>query len=544
MLKHFFVLLIVMVILNSWLFPAELITTAESSGFKKTSTYNEVVEFVFEAQKKSDKIHVLRLTTSTEGRMIPLVVISHEGVKSPAELRMTNKPAVLIMANIHAGEVEGKEAAMMLIREIVTRQFEGILDHQVVLVIPIFNADGNEKFGKNRRDNGPELAGVRYNGQFLDLNRDYLKLESPEVNALVTLFNEWDPILFVDLHTTNGSYHREPVTYTTQVNPNSDPELSRYMWEKFFPAAAQTLKKKYKVDSVPYGNFVDRTKPEKGWRNHAFNARYGNNYGGLRNRFAILVENYSHADFKTRVMGCFGFIKSILLYSNLHAAEMQRMCRASDAKTQTGYCKEKFALEFKNEKLMELTIKSYQFKIEKIKPEERHKYPPWYGDAIAKKTDILKDYKVDYFCKAVPVKSIPLPGAYIILPFHDDIINKLKSHGITLEKIRKAVKLPVEHFVMKEIKPAKRLYQGHVFLSIKGHYEEKEVTVPENSYYVSMKQPLARLIPVLLEPESEDSLISWGFFNREIVSQWTGRPASYPVYRLNKPGVPVERCQE
>lgn len=544
MLKHIFVILAVLVILNSWLLPAELLTTAESSGFQKTSTYNDVMEFIFEAQKRSGKIHILSLTTSTEGRMIPLLVISKEGIRSLAELRTVNKPAVLIMANIHAGEVEGKEASLMLIREIVTGQFEEILEHQVLLIIPIFNADGNEKFGHNRGDNGPELAGMRYNGQYLDLNRDYLKLESPEVSALVKLFNEWDPILFVDLHTTNGSYHREPVTYTTQVNPDSDPVLCQYMWEKFFPAVSKTLKDKFDVDSIPYGNFVDRTQPEKGWQNHAFNARYGNNYGGLRNRFTVLVENYAHADFKTRVMGCFGFVKSILLYTNRHGAEMQEMCRTSDLKTRTSYFKEKFTLEFETKKLMELTIKSYQFEIEKIKPEDRHKYPPWFGDAIAKKTDILKDYKVDYYSKAVPVKSIPLAGAYIILPFHDTIITNLKNHGIIVEKIRKAVNLTVEQFILEEIKPADRLYQGHVVLSIKGHYEEKEVTVPGDSYFVSMQQPLARLIPVLLEPQSEDGLLSWGFFNREIISQWTGKPASYPVYRLNEPTIPVERCQE
>jgi hypothetical protein len=526
------------------LFPSELITEAERSNFQKTSDYNQVMAFIFEAQKRSDSIQVIRLTTSFEGRMIPLVVISHEGIKSPGELRLTNKPSVLIMANIHAGEVEGKEAALMLLRDIVTHKIDDILDHQVILVIPIFNPDGNEKFGHNRGDNGPELAGVRYNGQHLDLNRDYLKLESPEVKALVKLFNEWDPIMFVDLHTTNGSYHREPVTYTTLVNPNSDERLSQYMWKQFFPAVSGMLKEEYGYDSIPYGNFVDRANPEKGWSNHAVAARYGNNYAGLRNRFTVLVENYAYADFKTRVLGCFGFIKSILLYTNKHIREMQEMVTASDLKTQIDYFKETFALEFENEKLLELTIKSYQFKIEKIKPEDSHKYPPWIKDFIVEKTDILKDYKVDYFSKPVPIKSISLPEAYIILPYHDKILKKIKNHGIIVEKIRKPVTAQMEYFVIEEIKLAQGIYQGHIFLDIKGHYEKKEETIPENSHLISMRQPLARLIPVLLEPESEDSLIRWGFFNREIVEQWSGRPASYPVYRLNTLNIPMERYQE
>ncbi len=543
MLRYIFILLIIYFI-SLGLFPSDLITEAERSNFQKTSDYNDVMAFLFEAQKQSNRIRVIRLTTSYEGRMIPLAVISNEGIKSPRELRLIDKPAVLIMANIHAGEVEGKEAALMLLRDIVFQKTEKILDHQVILVIPIFNADGNEKFGHNRRDNGPELAGVRYNGQHLDLNRDYLKLESPEVKALVKLFNEWDPVMFVDLHTTNGSYHREPVTYTTLVNPNSDGRLSQYMWERFFPAVAETLKKKYGYDSIPYGNFVDRAKPEKGWRNHAFAARYGNNYAGLRNRFTILVENYANADFKTRVLGCFGFIKSILLYTEKNIREMEEMVKASDLRTQTSYFKKNFALEFKNEKLLELTIKSYLFKIEKIKPEDRHKYPPWLKGINAKKTDTLKDYKVDYFSKAVPIKSKPLPEAYIILPYHDKIIKNLKSHGIIVERIRKPIEAAMENFIIEEIKPAQRIYQGHIFIDIKGHYEKKEVSIPQNSHLISMRQPLARLIPVVLEPESDDSLIRWGFFNREIVSQWSGKPASYPVYRLIELNIPIERYQE
>jgi hypothetical protein len=413
-----------------------------------------------------------------------------------------------------------------------------------VLVIPIFNADGNDKFGANRRDNGPELAGTRYNGQFLDLNRDYLKLESPEVRGLVKLFNRWDPVLVVDMHTTNGSYHREPVTYTTNVNPNGDMGLSDYMWKHFFPGAAKILKDTYGYDSVPYGNFVDRTKPGKGWRNHAFLARYGNNYAGLRNRFTVLDENYSHADFKTRVLASYGFIKAILQYTHQHIKDMEKIVKAIDINTKNNYARENFVLEFENEKLFDVTVKSYEFEIEKIKEEDRHKYPPWYGDYIAKKTGVLKDYTVPYYCKAVSKRSIPLPGAYILLPYQDTIIKNLRHHGIAAAKIKKPFQAEVEVFNIEEVKPAQRLYQGHVFIGLKGRYVTETLTIPENSYLIPMDQPLARLIPVLLEPESEDSLAAWGFFNRQLVSQWTEKPMLYPVYRLHKAITSIERYQE
>jgi hypothetical protein len=530
--------------LTPGLFSADWTTKPERTEYKETSSYREVMAFLYKAQTLCDKIELVRLATSTENRPVPLAVISSDGVKSPQELALSGKPAVLIMANIHAGEVEGKEAVLMLIRDVAANKDAELLKNQVLLVVPIFNADGNDKWGKNRGDNGPELAGVRHNGQFLDLNRDYLKMESPEIKGLITVLNQWDPVLVVDLHTTDGSYHREPVTYSTLTNPNGDANLSAYMWNRLFPAVARHLKDTYGYDSLPYGNFVDRTQPEKGWLNHAFLARYGSNYVGLRNRFTILDENYAHADFKTRVLGCYGFVKSLLHYTHQHIGEMQQMVKTADSDTKNNYYRENFVLEFDNQKLFDVTIKSYEFEIEKIKPEDAGKYPPWIKDYIAKKTDVLRDYTVPYFCKAVSTRSVTLPRAYLIFPYHNAIIENLKRHGIVVEKIIKPCQAPLEMFKIDEIKTEQGLYQGHVFVRLKGHYAMETLTVPENSYLVPMNQPLARLIPVLLEPESEDSLVTWGFFNRELISQWTEEPLVYPVFRLHATDIPLERCQE
>ena len=543
--KNILIILLFIILPGTLFAQFDFITTAERTDFKQTSSYDDVMTFLFEAQKKTDKIQLLTLTTSTEGRMIPVVIISREGVKSPKELELTGKPAVLINANIHAGEVEGKEAVQMLIRDIITGKEESLLDKQVILIIPIFNADGNDKFGHNRHDNGPELAGVRYNGQELDLNRDSIKLQSPEMKALVHFLDQWDPVLFVDMHTTNGSYHREPVTYNTLLDPNADAQLSAYMWKTFFPAVAATLKNKYGFDSLPYGNFIDRTHPEKGWVSDAVGARYATNYVGLRNRFTVLNENYAHADFKTRVLSSFGFLKSILQYTNKHLREMQEIVINTDKKTIDSFHAGDFTIEYKNDKLMELTILSYEFELEKIKPEDREKYPPWVRDYIVKKTDVFKNYKVDYIANPVPVRTISLPEAYIILPHQTSVIETLKNHGIFVERIRKSFQSDVENFVVKKVELDKQLYQGNVFVKVEGEYIEKPgVTIPEGSYYVSMRQPLARLLPVMLEPGSEDSLLTWGFFNRVLVSQWGNQPQLYPVYRLNKPGIPIEKYKE
>jgi hypothetical protein len=312
------------------------------------------------------------------------------------------------------------------------------------------------------------------------------------------------------------------------------------MWQKFFPAAAKTLKEQYGCDSIPYGNFLEHAEPEKGWENDSFAARFSTNYAGLRNMFTILDENYSYADFKTRVSACFGFIKSILQYTSRNIKEMQQLVREANLNTSRDFQRGKFTLEYKTDILFNLTIKSYEFLKEKIKPEDRSKYPPWFGEYLVMPTNITKDYTVPYFAKAAPTRQIELPQAYIILPYHDEIINNLKDHGIAVAKVRKETKARVEKFVIEEMKLADRLYQGRILSTIKGRYIEEDVAVLKDSYVISMAQPLARLIAVLLEPECEDSLASWGFFNRELALQWSMKFGEYPVYRLHNDSIPLE----
>lgn len=532
---------LLMLCLLSWRLPADdILTVAEDSDYARTSLYADVMNFLYQVQRKTDLVKILPLTLSSEGRMIPLVVVSRERVSRPGDLALYGKPAVLVMANIHAGEVEGKEASLMLIRDIAFGKFPGLLDSQVLLFIPIFNADGNDKLGNNRRDLGPELAGVRYNGQNLDLNRDYMKLESPEVQALVALFNAWDPVLTVDMHTTNGSYHREPITYATLLHPNGDPALSDYMWRKLFPAVAGTLKTVHGFDSVPYGNFVDREFPERGWENDALEARYGSNYVGLRNRFSVLDENYSYADFKTRVLASRAFVASILAYTAKNIGVMAEMARRCDRDTAARFNQGEFALEFKLERLSDVTVKSYEFVKEVIQPEDRAKHPSWVGEFIMKKTDTWKDYTIPYLSLARPSRTLALPAGYVLAPFHPEVLANLKRHGIRFERILEDFRDEAESFQIAAVKMGENIYQGHVPNTIQGSYEKSEVYIPAGSYYIGLDQPLARLVPALLEPESVDSLAVWGFFNRVIVQQWGNRPGPYPVLRLaRRPAVPM-----
>lgn len=518
---------------------AEPVTVVEATSFARTSLYAEVVAHVQRVAASSSLVVLSSLGRSAEGREIPLVILSKERVRTPAELAATGKPAVLVVANIHAGEVEGKEACQMLARDVGTGKLAGLLDHQVVLVVPIFNADGNDKLGRNRRDDGPELAGVRHNGQYLDLNRDFTKLESPEVRGLVRVLREWDPVLLLDMHTTNGSYHREPVTYTTGGNPNGARTLADYMWGTLFPAVARTLQSTHGWDSVPYGGFVDAEHPDKGWENDSLEARYGTNYVALRNRLAILDENYSYADFRTRVLSSYAFVLSLLEFTNVHAAELASLVRRVDAETRGSYLQQVFADEWRLDRLMDVTVKGFEHVKVPTTPEERVRYP-WWGEFRMKPTEVHRDYTIPYMALATPTRTVELPAGYVLLPGFDEAVGNLLAHGIAVERLGQGCVVSAERFALEKVETATTLFQGHALITLGGHYAKAEVELPAGSVFVDMRQPLARLVPVLLEPSSADSLAAWGFFSRALVRQWSAEPGIYPVLRVSgRPPVPM-----
>lgn len=527
-MKKLFVLLLVLPVLAMG-----PLTRAEKTNFAETSTYADVMNFLWALRTESDRIHVKYIATSAEGRKIPLVIVSKEGIKTPREAKELGKEIVYIEANIHAGEVEGKEASLMMIRDLVQGKYDDLLENQVILFCPIFNPDGNEKFGKHRySDNGPQLAGVRYNGMGLDLNRDFVKQETPEVRGLIRALMEWDPVLFVDMHTTDGSYHRHVVTWTPQFAPWTDEELMKYAWNRMFPGINQNMKAEG-YDPIPHGGFMDRKKPEKGWLFWAVLARYGVNYVGLRNRFSILDENYARADFKTRVYGAYAFLKSIFRFTAVHGREMREIERRADLRAIKSYAGSFFPTEFGNKKLFEFSLKSYKFEIKKIPRKELSRYPSWFGGYLVKKTDEFKTYKMSYFAPIKPEKGITLPDGYIILPVVKDVVDILLRNGITVERLLKPLEMEVEEFRIDKIEASPLPFQGHHLKKFKGKYVKTRKRIPAGSYFVSLHQPLARLAAVMLEPLSPDGFAAWGLFDRVIVHEWGGRPWMIPVYRVS-----------
>lgn len=504
------------------------LTIAESSNYTETSKYNDVIEFIEELHRQSSLFRIETLCRSIEGKNVPLLVIGNPVPASPLDLKYDDRMTVYIQANIHAGEVEGKEASLMLARDILLDKNLPFLNNLVILIAPIFNADGNDKLGNNRRDNGPELAGIRYNGQNLDLNRDAIKMESPEVQGMVqNVLNRWDPVLLVDCHTTNGSYHEEPVTYTWGFNPNGSLSIIDYMRKMMMPTIQQHMKDRYDVLAIPYGNFMDLKNPEKGWRTAGPQCRYITNYIGLRNRLSILNENYAYAHFKTRVWGCYYFLRSILEYCEAQKNEILQLIGDTDRKTitrglqpsETDLFHVEYDLQAYDEKL---TIRGWEME---VTPREG----TW---PLVKKTDKKRTYEVPYYCKFLPKRSVRFPSGYFVTVDDPGITKKLLQHGITVERLKEPVTIEVESFLLKELKGDERLYQGHHTNSVKGEYKLEEKTFPAGTLFISTAQRLGTVAAYLLEPESDDGLLVWNFFDRYLASQWRRSLQTVPVYRL------------
>lgn len=508
------------------------LTVAEASGFTATSRHVDVLEFIAELQSLSPLIRVEELCRTAEGKLLPLIIIGDPLPSSPADLNFDDRAVVYFQANIHAGEVEGKEAALMLARDLVLGKTKNYFDRLVILIVPNFNPDGNDKISTDNRRNqdGPEQGvGIRYNGQNLDLNRDGLKQESPEVQGLVqNVLNRWDPILFFDSHTHNGSYHQEPVTWTWGLNPNGDTALLEFTANVMMPAINRHMMDEYNTMCTLHGDFLDSTDPGKGWVPLGPQPRYLSNYVGLRNRLSVLNENYPYAPYETRVRGCYHLYLTFLDYLYDHRDEIVSMLRDADRRTiERGLDPQEddvFIISYGREAIPErLTIQGYEMEVTEGAGGRRRGRP----------TEVKKTYTdVPYFGLYTPDRTIPFPAGYLITAQDMTVIGKLLQHGITVERLTAQVTLEVESYTVTGLHAATRLNQGHYTNTVEGEYVTGEVEFPAGTFYVSTAQPLAGVAAYLLEAESDDGLLYWNFLDRYLATQWGGGPQTYPVHRL------------
>ncbi|MGE5357123.1 MAG: M14 family metallopeptidase [Deltaproteobacteria bacterium] len=508
-------------------------TIAETTKYESTSRYEDVINFIKILDRSSKMIRTETMAISEEGRSIPLIIIADPMPEKPEEMKNDPRIIIYLQGNIHAGEVEGKEALMMFARDMIKKSNKEILKNIVFLICPIFNADGNEKISvKNRTNqNGPKNGvGVRYNGTFLDLNRDAVKIESPEMRGLITnVLDRWDPHIVMDYHTTNGVFRQEPTTFSWMLNPNGDRSLIRYMSEKMMPEIHKTLLYKYNIENCFYGEFEDLGNLEKGYVADAHEPRYLVNYLGLRNRLAILNENYIHADFKARVEACYFLTYSLVDFAIANKDEIKEIIEKADKENINKWDEvapiDSFSFDYKAVPLQyEVELKIYEVERD-TNPSNYLRYKP---------TEIKKTVKVPFYADYVPITSIAYPYAYILTIPDKKILTLLKDHGILIEKLSVEQTFEVERFEIKNLKGSSRLNQGHYTNTVEGTFKTETRTFEKGTYVVKTAQPLAALISYLFEPQSGEGLLYWNFFDRYLVPQWGSGYYPYPVYRVNK----------
>lgn len=478
------------------------LSRAELSNYSATSSYEDVITFVRSLEQASPCLHLSFIGKSTEGRPIPMIIVSNPQVKNPSEARKSKKLIVYVQANIHAGEVEGKEAALHLMRQIAKDESNRgslWLKNIVFIFNPIYNSDGNEKWGpvaKNRPEqDGPDLVGIRANGQGFDLNRDCIKAESPEMQAaLNSIYVPWDPDVVLDLHTTDGTRHGFDLTYSPPLNPNTDEAILKYSRDVLLPDVRKESRRLYGKDLFDYGNGTLGDNPR--WSSFEPFGRYVTNYAGLRGSIGILSEATTFIPFKDRILATERFVTSVLNHVSKNRTNILQMRKSFRIPAQLG-------VDFTMSKSR---IESVP--IEKLEPGE-----PKPSTGRPKQIQMVM---MEIFDRFTATKTSKVPIAYLIPKEQTNTIELLKKHGIVVEKIQASKAFSVAEFSIKKFTQASQPFQGHKLIRLEGEFSNTTYRADVGDFLVPTNQRLGSLAFWILEPESPDGAAAWGFLGEKL----------------------------
>jgi dipeptidyl-peptidase 4 len=509
-----------------------LLTTAEESNWQATTTSPRVVELLDAIAAKSPSLaRRVSMGTTFEGREMPVIVLSDPPVATATEARALadkeQRAIVLLFGNIHGGEVDAKEAYVMLARELALRDhagrgadFDDLLKHLIICIAPNYNADGNDKVGAieitRPGQNGPiDGAGTRHNAMDRDLNRDWGKLETPEGRNLVRFIDEWNPHVIVDGHTSNGSWIRYLMTYAGPKVPAGDAELIRWTRDQFFPEFDREMAANHSIDTFFYGDFAghytppataqDGTAPaarvHTKWETFPAQARYSTGYLGLRGRIGILSESYAYSTFYDRIVGSRALALEVLRLASKHRAKIRELVAAADldgagkGPTAGRPIAIRGVAATAPEKAM---VKGYV---------EEQRGGRWVATGEA------RDYECEVWNRYEGTRTVKRPLAYAFTQAVPEAIENLKMHGIKVEILDAAKTVSAEVYTIDHVSNVSRIWQGHMLVSVEATPATRSIELPAGTVIVRTDQPLGTLAVYQLEPECEDGLTTWNFFD-------------------------------
>lgn len=486
-------------------------TVAEQSRFQKTGRYDEVVRLCAAYERTwHDAVRCSQFGRTPEGRAMYVLAVSRSGALTPEQARKQNVPVMLMQGGIHAGEIDGKDAGFLALRELLDNQSAaGVLKSFVLVFVPVFNVDGHERFGHWNRPNqvGPEEMGWRVTAQNYNLNRDYMKADAPEMQAMLRLLDAWDPVLYVDLHVTDGAEFQHDVSNTLEPYYSGDPQL-----RPAGRALIQELNEKIAAQgSHPlsfYPSFVVDDDPASGFAAGPAPPRFSHGYYGLRNRFGLLVETHSWKDYPTRVRVTHNIIVAL---SQMMAGEGSRW-RSLQHEADLRSCHlggEDVALDFDNgPHVATIDFLGYAYT----------RQPSAVSGSLVTHYDNTKPevWHLPFKDVVIPKNHVTAPMGGYVVPAAEAawVSEKLSLHGIGFEHIRQPHPgAQFETFRATKVTYSKMPFEGHTTLSFEGRWQPEKRDVPAGSLFVPIAQPNSRVLMALLEPQAPDSLAAWGFFN-------------------------------
>jgi hypothetical protein len=490
---------------------ADLVTEAERSGFQRTGRMAEVDTLCRGfARRWPEAVRCESFGTTPEGRAMPLLVVSGAGALTPAQARERGLPAVLVQGGIHAGEIDGKDAGFLLLRELLEgRAGRGLLERQVLLFVPVFNVDGHERFGRWNRPNqrGPEQMGWRTTARNHNLNRDYVKADAPEMQAMLRLLERWDPLVYVDLHATDGAQFEHDISIQVEPLHSGDAglrEAGRVLRDGTIDALA-------KGGALPlpfYPAFVQYEDPASGFADGVAPPRFSTGYLPLRNRFAMLVETHSWKDYPTRVRLTRDAVLAVLGQVGEHGEDWRSRAAAADA-AGAKLGGEMVPLDWKAEEAARtIEFRGYAYT----------RTPSEVSGALMTRYDerTPQVWRIPLRDRVVPDKQVRAPrGGYVVPVEYADVVAPwLALHGLQARPLAKArVRAAVEVFRADTAAPATTPVEGRQRLTVGGAWTPEQADLRAGALFVPIAQPRAALVMALLEPQAPDSLLAWGEFN-------------------------------
>jgi len=499
------------------------ITPAEAAQFRTTPNYADTLTYLQRLQQAAPGvIRLATFGTTPEGRPMTAVIASGDGTFDPVAARKAGKPVVLVQAGIHPGEIEGKDAGLMLLRDIaITHKYPHVLDHLVLVYIPVFSADGHENSSPYHRinQNGPDSMGFRGQSQYLNLNRDYVKADAPEMLAWLKLWQQWLPDFLIDVHTTDGADYQYDLTWYTEDPHKLDPAVSAWQHDAIVNHAIPAYEKRGHLASI-YLEFKDGRDPRKGIENFGSGPRFSTGYAALQNRPALLIETHMLKPYANRVRAVYDLVELMLEQINQHPAALLTATAKGDADTiaRAHDVQARVPLTFKPDpQSTKFELKGYAFTTSHsdISNSDWVHYDP----------SQPKNYSIDNWNGLLPDLSIAPPAAYVVPAQWTAIIDKLDAHGIHYSRIDHPLTIHAEGYQLDDPKWASKPFEGHLMLrDFTQHAVPHEVTLPAGSVIVPMDQRAANVAIQLLEPQAPDSLLHWGYLNATFEAKEYGEP--------------------